>query len=123
MRYAMLCNMWQIKVDIVETGDLSRGLDNVHLSELSQIELGRRFVNMYKLPLRYDSDSARLPVSATPQDFDGDGVSNPAEDTGRGAACQLAYNASANGNLGDDDTDCDGYPNYLDRVIELGSGI
>lgn len=104
------------KIDIFETFGLPRGTDFTHLTAPGQVELGRRFVNMYTLPTRY-TDS-RI------DDYDGDGVLNGAEDTGRGSGCPLVVNsqtvnASNNGNLGDDDSDCDGFPNYLDP----GSGL
>ena len=103
------------KVDIVETDDLLRGYDFTHLVQESQIELGKRFVEMYNLPQRFTGDRI--------DDYDQDGIPNYSEDLGRGASCQLPYNATNNSNLGDDDTDCDGYPNYLDRNEVAGSDL
>lgn len=108
------------KVDIFETGDLPRGYDWTHLTAPGQIELGRRFVTMYKLPQSY--------TGARATDYDEDGILNSAEDTGRGASCPLivhgqTVNAANNGNLGDDDADCDGYPNYLDKINGPGSDL
>lgn len=108
------------KVDIVETGDLPRGYDWTHLTAPGQIELGRRFVNMYRLPTRYTDSRVN--------DYDQDGTDNAQEDTGRGTSCPLivkgqTIDANNNGNLGDDDADCDGYPNYLDAVNGPGSGL
>ena len=108
------------KVDIVETADLPRGLDFTHLNAPGQIELGRRFATMYRLPLRFTDSRAT--------DFDSDGALNNLEDTGRGANCPLVIagqtiNAAGNGNLGDDDSDCDNFPNYLDNVNGPGSGL
>ncbi|MCX6729457.1 MAG: hypothetical protein NTV95_02275 [Candidatus Saccharibacteria bacterium] len=108
------------KVDVVETGDLKRGYDSIHLTESSQLELGKRFVNMYSLPKRYNSDD---PIPGRNTDYDRDGILNSAEDTGRGQGCPLSYNAANNGNLGDDDSDCDGFPNYLDKINGVGSGL
>lgn len=90
------------KVDIFETGDLPRGYDFTHLTAPGQIQLGKRFVTMYKLPFRDNSH---------PDDYDQDGVTNGAEDSNN------------NGNLGDDDADHDGYPNYLDKINGPGSGL
>ncbi len=110
-----------VKMDVVETADLVRGSDNVHLSATSQIELGRRFVNMYTLPKRVEGSN----------DYDGDGILNNLEDTGT-SACNLVGtqqgltgggSKASNANLGDDDCDGDNYPNYLDRVNGLGSGL
>lgn len=112
-----------VKVDVVETVDLPRGRDWIHMTTAAQIELGRRFANMYQLPLRYDSDSSKLSSAA---DYDGDGILNPEEDTGD-RACGLTTGTGGanfnNGNLGDDDCDGDGYPNYLDRVNGVGNGL
>jgi hypothetical protein len=112
-----------VKIDTVETVDLPRGNDWIHLTSASQIELGRRFINMYKLPLRFDSDPETL-YSA--DDYDGDGRLNSAEDTGNLSCGVISGNGGIkanNGNLGDDDCDNDGYPNYLDRIDGLGSGL
>ena len=108
------------KVDIVEAGDLPRGSDFTHLTAPGQVELGRRFTSMYSLPKRYTDSRAT--------DYDQDGILNADEDTGRGPSCPLivngqTVNAANDGNLGDDDSDCDGYPNYLDRVNGPGSGL
>lgn len=106
----------RVKVSVVEVADLPMATDKIHYSEAGNIELGRRLVNMYKLPLRFEGDS----------DYDDDGVQNSAEDTGS-RACSLTNgdggSNAGNGNLGDDDCDNDGYPNYLDRVNGLGSGL
>ena len=75
---------------------------------------------MYSLPKRYNSDD---PIPGRNLDYDRDGVLNSAEDTGRGQGCPLSYNAANNGNLGDDDSDCDGFPNYLDKINGIGSGL
>ncbi|MCA9329702.1 hypothetical protein KDA11_03590, partial [Candidatus Saccharibacteria bacterium] len=108
------------KVDIFETNDLPRGYDVTHLTPLGQLELGRRFVTMYNLPASFTGVRA--------DDYDQDGILNSTEDTGRGASCPLIINGveintANNGNLGDDDSDCDGYPNYLDAVDGPGSGL
>lgn len=109
---------YSVKVDTVETADIPRGADAVHLAAAGQLELGRRFINMYALPQRVEGSN----------DYDGDGIPNPEEDKGRGATCPLivwgvTINAANNGNLGDDDSDCDGYPDYLDRINGIGSGL
>lgn len=106
------------KVSVVEVSDISMAFDKIHYDEPGTIEVGRRLVNMYKLPLRFNGSS----------DYDTDGVANSLEDTGRRADCELVVNNAVittadNGNLGDDDSDCDGYPNYLDRIDGLGSGL
>ncbi|MCA9348156.1 hypothetical protein KC867_01980 [Candidatus Saccharibacteria bacterium] len=106
------------KVDLVSTSDLPRGYDMTHLTAIGQVELGKRFVTMYDLPYR----------QAGSNDYDNDGVLNKDEDTGRGAACPLLknnviINAANNGNLGDDDSDCDGVPNYLDSINGPGGGV
>ena len=112
-------NSW---VEIVETNDLPRRGDNdyAHMTAKGQLELGRRFLNMYELPRRF--------FGARAADYDQDGIPNAQEDTGRGAACPLIINGQTintanNGNLGDDDSDCDGYPDYLDRLDGPGSGM
>jgi hypothetical protein len=113
----------KVKVDVVETVDLERGSDWIHMTTASQIELGRRFANMYKLPLRYDSDSDKLYSAA---DYDGDSILNADEDTGNRACGLTTGDGGANlnnGNLGDDDCDNDGYPNYLDRIDGTGNGL
>lgn len=111
------------KVDVVEMNDIPISNDYIHDSEQGNIIFGRRFANMYKLPYRLEGSN----------DYDGDGIPNNLEDTGRGAQCPLTYDAAYNannntnpannGNLGDDDSDCDGYPNYLDRINGPGSGL
>lgn len=107
-------------IDVVETDDLLRGQDQTHLMAKGQIELGRRFVNMYKLPARYTGSRA--------DDYDQDGIPNSQEDVGRGYACPLIVNGDpvttqGDGNLGNDDSDCDGYPDYLDNTPNPGSGL
>lgn len=80
---------------IVETEDLTRtssGQDWVHLIWSSELILGDRMANSASLPYRLNGSN----------DYDGDGTLNNAEDS------------NSNGNLGDDDTDSDGMPNYLD---------
>ncbi len=103
-----------MKVDAVEDGDLLHASDQIHLSSASNITMGQRLIGMYKMPYQ---------PSQVSDDYDGDGIKNVDEDTGRGPSCQLAYNAAGNGNLGDDDSDCDGYPNYLDKINGPGSGL
>lgn len=115
---------YPVKVDTVETADIPRGADAVHLNAAGQLELGRRFINMYALPQRLEGSN----------DYDGDGIPNNREDTGT-SGCHLVgtdqgntYNGpggskAGNGNLGDDDCDNDGYPNYLDRINGRGSGL
>lgn len=107
-------------VDIFDTEDLIRGNDHIHMMAKGQVELGRRFVNMYKLPARFTGSRA--------DDYDQDGKNNSQEDTGRGFSCPLTVNSqivqtAGNGNLGDDDSDCDGYPDYLDNTPNPGSGL
>lgn len=101
------------RITIFDMNDIAMSNDHIHNSEVGNIDAGRRFINMYKLPPRFDGSS----------DYDGDGISNKNEDNGRGASCQLPYNATNNGNLGDDDTDCDGFPDYLDKINGPGSGL
>jgi len=65
---------------------------------------------------------------ATRNDYDRDGLDNTQEDTGRGIGCPYIINnvvvsTAGNGNLGDDDSDCDGFPNYIDNVNGPGSGM
>lgn len=113
-------------VDVFEVEDLKRSSDNLHFNELSQLEIGRRFANMYRMPYR-------PPLSETNRaDYDKDGKSNKQEDTGN-LACELIGTPQANGaggdkagngNLGDDDCDGDGYPNYIDRQDGvIGGGL
>lgn len=111
----------RVKVDIFDMNDIPISDDYIHNSEVGNLEVGRRFVNMYKLPLRFNGSN----------DYDGDGVHNNDEDTGN-LACNLIGTPAAssgggdkahNGNLGDDDCDNDGYPNYLDKVNGPGSGL
>ncbi len=109
-------------VDVVDNNDLPRSADNVHLDEVAQLEMGKRFVEMYRLPYR--------PTFGGPleDDYDNDGILNSAEDSGRGASCQIELDGEIvdtanNGNLGDDDTDCDGYPDYADATNGPGRGF
>lgn len=104
------------KIDVVDTGDLKRSSDFTHMNEASQSELGRRFVNMYRLPYRNEGSN----------DYDGDGFLNPAEDTGNRACGLLSGSGGVNlgnKNLGDDDCDGDGYPNYIDALNGVGNGL
>lgn len=117
-------------VDTMEVGDQRRSNDNLHYSEVGQLNIGKRFTNMYRMPFRVDSaDEERNGRTLTTTDFDGDGVANSSEDTGRGAGClqlygkTLANNGANNSNLSDDDTDCDGFPNYVDAISGAGSGL
>lgn len=106
-------------VDTVETDDLPFYGDHIHMNASSQLIAGKRMSNMYELsyqPKRSDSIIKK-------NDYDGDGKVNSAEDVGRGPGCQLSYNAANNGNLGDDDSDCDGFPDYLDATSTAGSGL
>lgn len=109
-------------VDVVDNGDLTRSSDNIHLNELAQLEMGKRFVEMYRLPYR--------PAFGGPlqNDYDNDGILNSQEDSGRGVNCQIELDGQVvetanNGNLGDDDTDCDGYPDYVDALVGPGRGF
>lgn len=89
------------------------------MNATGQLIAGARMAKMYELPFRAkitDPDQKR-------NDYDGDGIPNSQEDTGRGAGCALSYEAAGNANLGDDDSDCDGFPNYLDAIIGPGSGM
>lgn len=105
-------------VEVVDTIDLSRAWDWIHENYLGQIEIGKRFANMYELPMRVDSSSNASLLT----DYDNDGIKNADEDTGRGTDCanDFPYTEAGNSNLGDDDTDCDGYPNYLDKFDNDG---
>ena len=96
-----------MKVDAVEDGDLTRAGDRIHLNEASNIIMGQRFVSMFNPAYQPSTPSS---------DYDGDGIINNNEDVGRGAGCQLPYSTQNNSNLGDDDSDCDGYPNYIDKL-------
>lgn len=69
--------------------------------------MGQRFVSMFNPAYQPSTPSS---------DYDGDGIINNNEDVGRGAGCQLPYSTQNNSNLGDDDSDCDGYPNYIDKL-------
>jgi hypothetical protein len=113
-------------VDTMEKADQRRGNDNLHYDEVGQITLGKRFTNMYRMPYRIDTNPVNVNgQTRTPADYDGDGILNSQEDTGNrpcGASTDGGVNAN-NGNLGDDDCDGDGYPNYLDRVNGNGSGL
>jgi hypothetical protein len=113
-------------VDTLEKADQERGSDNLHYNEVGQITLGKRFANMYRMPYRVDGNSVVVgSQTRTSTDYDGDGVLNSQEDTGAKSCTGTedgGVNAN-NGNLGDDDCDNDGYPNYLDRVNGDGSGL
>ncbi len=89
------------KTFVVETEDLLRGADFIHLTAASQLTLGRRMANpQFVLPYRAeDSD-----------DYDGDGITNIEEDV------------NGDGNLGNDDSDGDGIPDYLDSIFGPGGG-
>lgn len=115
-------------VDVMEIEDNPRSNDNLHYNEIGQLNIGKRFTNMYKMPYRVDGASftdanGRL---RTPLDFDGDGISNSQEDTGN-RPCEnttvTGWSNFNNGNLGDDDCDGDGFPNYLDAINGPGSGL
>lgn len=127
-------------VDVVETDDaledetgaaaLPFWPDYVHLKAKGQLRLGKRMINMYDLPYR-------VPVTESlnrRNNYDGDALTNYQEDTGRGVnpvnnqPCPyiidgVTVNTANNGNLGDDDSDCDGFPNYVDAINGPGSGI
>lgn len=113
-------------VDVMETdpGSDFAG-DYVHLLAGSQLARGREIYNMYKQPYRPALSVVDL---ATRNDYDRDGLDNTQEDTGRGIGCPYIINnvvvsTAGNGNLGDDDSDCDGFPNYIDNVNGPGSGM
>jgi hypothetical protein len=113
-------------VDTLEKADQKRGPDNLHYNEVGQITIGKRFSNMYRMPYRVDTNPVIVNgQTRTPTDYDGDGILNSQEDTGnRGCTSSGDGGVKANnGNLGDDDCDNDGYPNYLDRVNGTGSGL
>lgn len=119
-------------IKTMEVGDASRSADNLHYDEAGQIKIGNRFTKMYRMPYRIDGASVQVGSNLrTETDFDGDGISNFLEDTGN-ATCNLvgtqsglsSGGANANdGNLGNDDCDGDGFPNYLDIINGLGSGL
>ena len=89
------------KIFAVETEDLARVYDFVHMSSVSQLTLGRRMSNSgFVLPYREEGSN----------DYDDDGILNADED------------ANGNANLGDDDSDLDGIPNYLDSIVGAGGG-
>lgn len=89
------------KTFVVETEDLQRVYDFVHMSAASQLTLGKRMSNSgFVLPFREEGSN----------DYDNDGIFNTNED------------ANGNGNLGDDDTDSDGIPDYLDDFVGPGGG-
>lgn len=109
-------------VDTFDVSDIPHSSDNVHYDELGQLEIGKRFVEMYRLPYK--------PAFGGPlqDDYDNDEILNSQEDSGRGAACAIELDGEVvdtanNGNLGDDDTDCDGYPNYADATETPGRGF
>jgi hypothetical protein len=116
-------------VDAVETDDHEFANDFVHLVAESQLSVGKRMINMYKLPYRADLDD---PLSKR-NNYDGDLLNgspllNSQEDVGRGEECpymvdDVEINVAGNGNLGDDDSDCDGFPDYLDATNGPGSGM
>jgi hypothetical protein len=116
----------------MEKADQPRGPDNLHYTEVGMITHGKRMTNMYRMPYRVDGSNVQVGNQIrTPTDFDGDGISNSQEDTGN-APCSLVGTSQAflqggpnanNGNLGDDDCDNDGFPNYLDRINGPGSGL
>lgn len=113
-------------VDAMEIGDQPRSNDNLHYNEVGQLNIGKRFTNMYRMPYRVDG--ANITDSSgrvrTKTDFDGDGILNVAEDIGD--VCDgrpISDPDENNGNLGDDDCDGDGYPNYLDALPTRGSGL
>ncbi len=117
-------------VDTMEIGDQRRSNDNLHYSEIGQLNIGKRFTNMYRMPFRIDTgNEERNGRTLTATNFDGDGIPNSSEDTGRGLGClqfhgkTLVNNGANNGNLSDDDTDCDGFPNYVDAINGPGSGL
>lgn len=112
-------------VDIMETDpDSDFANDYVHMVASGQLLNARRMLNMYSLPYKA---SITDPLSKR-NDYDSDGILNPQEDTGRGSGClymvdDVEINVANNGNLGDDDTDCDGFPEYLDAIVGAGSGM
>lgn len=119
-------------ITTMEVGDAGRSADNLHYNEAGQIKIGNRFTKMYRMPYRVDGANVQVGSNLRTQtDFDGDGISNFLEDTGN-AACNLVGTqagltgggANANdGNLGNDDCDGDGFPNYLDIINGVGSGL
>ena len=115
-------------VDTMDVGDQPRAWDFVHLNEVGQLTVGKRFTNMYKFPYRVDEANVVVGSQVrTPTDFDGDGIANNDEDNGNSCSSGIINNQNGstdnNGNLGDDDADCDGFPDYLDRVNGVGSGL
>lgn len=89
------------KTFVVETEDLERVSDFVHMNAAAQLTLGKRMSNSnFELPYRLEGSN----------DYDGDGILNEDED------------ANGNANLGDDDFDLDLIPDYLDDLIGPGGG-
>jgi hypothetical protein len=119
-------------VDMLETDDDQPFYnDFIHLNATAQLKTGERMAKMYKQPY-YPRNTAVCPSSRSPHlnidDYDCDGVLNTAEDNGRGSGCQYTVGGSPeatnnNGNLGDDDADCDGFPDYIDNKNGKGSGL
>jgi hypothetical protein len=115
---------------VVETDDTTYADDYIHLDAGGQIHAGTRMANIAPAPYR-------VPITeslAKRNNYDGDNLTNYQEDTGRGVnpannqPCPyvidgITVNTANNGNLGDDDSDCDGFPNYLDAKVGPGSGI
>jgi hypothetical protein len=86
---------------VVETEDLARGPDWIHLTASSQLTLGTRMSNSsFQLPYRNEGSD----------DYDGDGIPNADEDI------------NGDGNLGNDDSDFDLVPDYLDEIFGEGGG-
>lgn len=110
-------------VDAVETDDLPFYPDFIHLNAEGQLGTGKRMAAMYRLPYR---PAITEPLTKR-NDYDGDGKPNSQEDTGM-RSCSATANVPGdtkanNGNLGDDDCDGDGFPNYIDATPVAGSGM
>lgn len=87
----------------VDSADLARNnFDFMHMLWQSQLTMGARIANSdFELPYRKEGSD----------DYDGDGISNIDED------------ANHDGNLGNDDSDNDGVPDYLDEIVGIGGGM
>jgi hypothetical protein len=129
-------------VDMLETDDDQPFYnDHIHLNATAQLKTGERMAKMYKQPFYHTgADQCVSPSSLNLKvdDYDCDGVVNTQEDLGRGTnpttsqTCPFTINGvnqtlnytQNNGNLGDDDTDCDGFPDYIDnKNNQIGSGL
>ncbi len=119
-------------VDMTETDDAPFYYDHIHLNASGQLLTGERMSSMYKQPF-YRTGTSLCPAERSSyhyiDDYDCDGKMNSQEDTGKGANCPYTINGQPvdtanNRNLGDDDSDCDGFPNYVDnKDTQRGSGL